>query len=129
MELIIGGSYQGKTEYAHSLGIRVEDIVDGKCGDIFTDRKYICINNYHLLIKRLLSMNIDPLAFSKELFENNPDIVIISTEIGSGIVPIEKQERVWRESVGKTMTYLASRSQRVTRLCCGIPAVIKGADK
>ena len=123
MILIIGGAYQGKTEYARSLGI--SDICDGASED--TDRvwEHSAVNNFQLLVKRQLERGLDPLEKAEKLFDKNPDIVIISTEIGCGIVPMEKSERVWREAVGKTCCFFAQKSSRVVRVICGIPTIIR----
>ncbi|MBP0955977.1 MAG: bifunctional adenosylcobinamide kinase/adenosylcobinamide-phosphate guanylyltransferase [Oscillospiraceae bacterium] len=123
MILIIGGAYQGKTEYARSLGI--SDICDGASEG--TDRiwKHSAVNNFQLLVKRQLEAGLDPLLEAERLLQKNPDILIISTEIGGGIVPIEKSERLWREAVGKVCCFLARNSSRVVRVICGIPTIIK----
>lgn len=126
MILIIGGAYQGKTAHAVTMGISPEDITDGRTADISPDKNYVCINNFHLLIKRLMVNENDPVEFTKQLLNINPDIVIISTEIGGGIVPIDRAERKWREAVGRTMTMTASEAEKVIRMVCGVPTVIKG---
>ena len=123
MILIIGGAYQGKTEYACSLGI--SDICDGASEDIYRVWEHSAVNNFQILVKRQLERGLDPLEEAEKLFDKNPDIVIISTEIGCGIVPMEKSERVWREAVGKTGCFFAQKSSRVVRVICGIPTIIR----
>lgn len=123
MILIIGGAYQGKTGYASSLGI--SDICDGASEDINGIWKHSAVNNFQLLVKRQLEAGLDPLEEAERLLDNNPNIVIISTEIGGGIVPLEKSERIWREAVGKVCCFLARKSERVVRVICGIPTIIK----
>ena len=56
----------------------------------------------------------------------NPDIVIIINEIGAGIIPLEKSERIWREETGRAGCILAENSAEVVRVICGIPVKIKG---
>lgn len=51
--------------------------------------------------------------------------VVIATEIGGGIVPIDPQERQAREQAGRLACMLAARAQKVVRVFCGIPMVIK----
>lgn len=123
MILIIGGAYQGKTEYARSLGI--SDICNGSSEDINGIWKHSAVNNFHLLVKRQLEAGLDPMEEAEKLFDKNPHIVIISTEIGGGIVPLEKSERLWREAVGKVCCFLARKSSKVVRVICGIPTIIK----
>lgn len=124
MMLIIGGAYEGKTEYAKAIGI--SDICDGETAQFDEIKKHRCIRNYQMLVKRQLEAGIDPIKEAERLFEECPDMVIISTEIGCGIVPIEKSERIWRETVGKVCCLLAAKSENVIRISCGIPSVIKG---
>ena len=123
MIMITGGAFQGKREFAiHRFGISGSDIADGAetepeklCGSR-------CICHYEQTVKRLLSENKDPLEFTGTL---DCEIVIIN-EIGSGIIPLEKSEREWREAVGRAGCILAAKSDTVYRVCCGIPTVIKG---
>lgn len=52
--------------------------------------------------------------------------VILATEVGAGIVPIEKAEREARENAGRLSCALAERADTVVRMCCGIPEILKG---
>lgn len=124
MMLIIGGAYEGKTEYAKAIGI--SDICDGETAGFEEIKKHKCVKNYQMLVKRQLEAGIDSLNEAEKLFDECPDIVIISTEIGCGIVPIEKSERIWRETVGKVCCFIAAKSEKVIRISCGIASVIKG---
>ena len=63
------------------------------------------------------------------ILEGNPQVIILCDEIGCGIVPMEKEEREYRELVGRIMGMVVSRAQRVERLVCGIPQVLKGDGK
>lgn len=123
MIMIIGGSYQGKKEFAKfHFGLTESDITDGgKCSLTVLANAH-CINNYELAIKRMIVENIDPLDFTKKL---NCEIVIMS-EIGCGIIPLEKSEREWRETVGRAGCILAEKAETVYRVCCGIATIIKG---
>ncbi|MBQ5331916.1 MAG: bifunctional adenosylcobinamide kinase/adenosylcobinamide-phosphate guanylyltransferase [Oscillospiraceae bacterium] len=127
MILIIGGAYQGKTDYARSIGI--EDFSDGAVASLDSPWEHSCINNYQLLVKRQLEAGLDPIEEAEKIMNGNPDIVIISTEIGGGIIPLEKSERSWREAVGRACCFLANKSGRVVRLMCGIPTIIKGSGE
>ncbi|MBR6242734.1 MAG: bifunctional adenosylcobinamide kinase/adenosylcobinamide-phosphate guanylyltransferase, partial [Ruminococcus sp.] len=64
--------------------------------------------------------------FTQELCRNSPEMIIVIDEIGCGIVPVEKSERVWRENVGRCGCIIAENSELVIRVVCGIPTVIKG---
>ena len=52
--------------------------------------------------------------------------VVIATEVGGGIVPMDAGERHNREQAGRLACLLAERADTVVRVCCGIPQVLKG---
>ena len=54
------------------------------------------------------------------------DKIIISDEISSGIVPLKKEDRMWREETGRCLQFLSKESSSVYRVFCGIPTIIKG---
>lgn len=126
MVLITGGAYQGKSRYAaEKYGFDVEDITNGETmgtGEIYGCR---CVKNFHILIKRFIESGEDPVESTKKLIESVPGIIIIMNDIGGGIIPIEKSERIWREQVGIVGCFLAGRAECVERVVCGIGMRIK----
>lgn len=52
--------------------------------------------------------------------------IVTCSEVGAGIVPLDAQERAWREAVGRMSCELASQATAVVRMVCGIPVVLKG---
>lgn len=52
--------------------------------------------------------------------------IVTCSEVGAGIVPLDAQERAWREAVGRMACELASQADVVVRMVCGIPVVLKG---
>lgn len=51
--------------------------------------------------------------------------VVIATEVGGGIVPATAKEREAREAAGRLACLLAKKADRVIRIFCGIPTVLK----
>lgn len=130
MIMITGGAFQGKTEFAKKIfSLDNSEIIDGEnCifEDVFTAK---CVVNFHLFIKRLMNSDIDPIEFSEKIIRDNSQIIIILNEIGCGIIPIEKSDRIWRETVGRTGCFIAQNSEKVIRVNCGIPMYLKGESK
>ncbi len=60
------------------------------------------------------------------LIEKNPDLVIVSDEVGYGVVPIDRLEREYREQAGRCMELLAASAGQVYRVVCGIGMKLKG---
>jgi len=52
--------------------------------------------------------------------------IVIATEVGGGVVPVDRAEREARERAGRLCCLLAQRADAAVRVFCGIPTVIKG---
>lgn len=52
--------------------------------------------------------------------------VVIATEVGGGVVPVEAGERRFRERAGRLCCLLAGRAQTVVRVWYSLPQVLKG---
>lgn len=125
MIMITGGAYQGKCSYAiNTLGVKENEIADGAVWDMSGRVK--CIKNYHALVRRLMDSGIDVMGFTENFISENPDCIVIINEIGNGIVPIDRNERILRENVGRAGCLIAGNSERVIRCVSGIGIVIKG---
>lgn len=129
MKMIIGGAYQGKTEYAKKIySLSDNDIADGEkisLGNIDEAVRKPCLKCFHLLVKNILSDGGKPIEAAEKILRENPDIIIVTDEIGCGIIPLEKADRVWREETGRACCLLAQNAETVTRIIAGLPVVIK----
>ena len=126
MKMIIGGAYQGQLAWAqaHFPEIADKDWINGKeCKetDIFTCKG---IYNFHEYIRHVKEEQRAELA--AKLIHQNPGIVLVSDEIGYGLVPIDAADRCYREQVGLICTDLATYSDEVVRVVMGIGTKIKG---
>ncbi len=52
--------------------------------------------------------------------------VVIATEVGAGVVPLDRKERADREAAGRLACLLAERADTVIRVLCGLPRALKG---
>lgn len=109
MVLIVGGACQGKSDYAKS----------------FEEKGWHIEDDYHLKVKAALQKGEDPLEEAKKLVEQYDRLLVVSNEIGYGIVPIDPFEREYRESNGRVNCFLAEHAQQVFRVICGIGRQIK----
>lgn len=126
MVLITGGAYQGKSRYAaEKYGIDIADIADCQMTDIDRISGCKCVKNFHIFIRRILDLRESPIESVRKLIGENPDIIIIMNDIGGGIIPLEKSERIWREEVGIIGCFLAEQAECVERIVCGIGMRIK----
>ncbi|MBR0173661.1 MAG: bifunctional adenosylcobinamide kinase/adenosylcobinamide-phosphate guanylyltransferase [Lachnospiraceae bacterium] len=74
-------------------------------------------------VQDLVSADTDPEALANELMRHE---VVIATETGMGVVPVEEDVRRIREKQGELNRLLAKRADTVIRVFCGIPVVLKG---
>lgn len=127
MELVIGGAYQGKKEAAIQIfGLKKAEILEGtscELEEVFSG-KAVC--DFHMLIRRLMEQGGNPEEFFERLRKENPDVILISNEIGYGIVPMERFERDWREKTGRICCLAAQEAKNVIRVMAGNPVYIKG---
>ena len=126
MEMIIGGAYQGKENYARR---NFPDITWKKGSERTDEELYQAdgVLGFHEYIRKSLKEGRDLTDLARELLEKNPDVILVSEEIGYGIVPADAFERQYREAVGRICTALAAGSSKVTRVVCGIGTVLKDA--
>ena len=52
--------------------------------------------------------------------------LVIATELGGGVVPVDAVTRRKREQAGRLACLLAARADTVIRVCCGLPQLLKG---
>ena len=83
------------------------------------------ITGFHLLVRYCLERKKDPYKLADMILKEVPGAVIISNEIGCGIVPADKFEREWREAAGRMSCRLAASADEVYRVFCGIGQRIK----
>lgn len=113
LKLYMGGFAQGKYAYVMRTNPGAQS------GEIPV------INHFHLWVKERLSLGQDPGAALQELLERHPDCIIISDEVGNGIVPVAREERLYRETLGRLLIQIAERADRVERVICGLGQRIK----
>ena len=64
-------------------------------------------------------------AFCRTLLEENPELIIITNELGYGVVPVDPFDRAWREAAGRTCCVLAAEAGQVYRVICGLGQALK----
>ena len=108
MEMIIGGAFQGKSAYARETHPEVDwkNGADLEKEDLMTADGVLDFQEY---IKKELKADQDVTDLAEELSEKNPDIILVSQEVGYGVVPMDAFDRKYREAVGRVCTSLAAK--------------------
>lgn len=134
MKLIIGGYAQGKLDYVCAKypvqkgmvweGIAPEDANGGNDAD-----GPIVVNHFHRWVRKYMEDGGCPedetKAFLERCKSQHKECIIISDEIGNGIVPVDAFEREYRERLGRILIQTADKAEEVERVICGIGQRIK----
>ena len=124
MVLVFGGAYNGKLDFVkEKFNVNEDDIFYCGVNEIDFSKKVIC--GLHEFTYNNILKDISSLQYIKENINLFKDKIIISDEISSGIVPLKKEDRMWREETGRCLQYLSKESSCVYRIFCGIPTIIK----
>ena len=124
MEMVIGGACQGKSAWAE----RNYPSVTWQKGEELDESGLFAaegVIGFHKFIRKELQQGRDVSGLADRLVEKNPGIILVTDEVGYGVVPMDAFERAYREAVGRVCTSLAAHSSRVTRVVCGIGTVIR----
>lgn len=124
MELYFGGAFNGKLKYVKEK-YHIENCDIFFCNDKEIDFSKEVICGIDKLIYNRALNGVDSLSYFVDNSENLKNKIIICDEISSGIVPIKKEERMWREETGRVLQYLSHNSKIVCRIFCGIPTILK----
>ena len=134
MILITGGSYQGKREYAKAeYRLKDEDIWDagGAAGAAppALDLSGKAIDHLELFILECVRQGVSAQEYLKAHEGELADKILIAADITQGVVPMDRIERAWREETGRCLVQLSMKADRVVRVFCGIPQVVKETEK
>lgn len=132
MKLVIGGRAQGKLNYVlqHMTDEKYQ-IYDGVFpdeGELFNltrKNEWLIVNHFHKWVNKELKENRNPEEELEAFLKKGVRFVIISDEIGNGIVPVDAFEREYRERTGRMLIKLAEQADEVVRVLCGIGQKIK----
>lgn len=99
--------------------------------------KNIVLNKFHIVMEKISheSKFCDEafLDYTKNFFakwldelNNEKNVICVANDISSGIIPLEKSDRFYRDLNGMILGEVAQKSDEVIRFLCGIPQKIKG---
>lgn len=137
MILIVGGAYQGKEQFAKNMFPNVKWIDGDTCvrDEIFSVQGIL---HFHAYIRRMMQEGVELSEIAERILQDEAskqekyaaegerwERIIVTDEIGYGIVPMDAFEREYREKTGRICTELADSASKVYRVICGIGTVIK----
>jgi len=131
MRLIVGGAFQGKREAALAVtGLDAACVTDGASCTGEDLRGARLLIGFHELVRRALAGDGTITPADVEAFVHDPqlahkDLTIVCNELGCGVVPLQKEDRIWREKTGRLLCEIAAACDEVYRVTAGIAVRIK----
>ena len=120
MILLIGGAYQGKLDYAKdTFGITDADVYTCSSGEIDFSKRCIC------KIEEFTLHHPDPVRYFMESRESWQDSILIIRDIFCGVVPMDAEDRAWRQRTGRLAQCLSHEATQVSRIFCGLEQRLK----
>ena len=124
MIVIFGGSYNGKINYCREkYKCNSSEFFYCNNENLVFDKKVIC--GLHIFVKSCVEKNINAVDYLKENIHKLKDKIIISDEINSGVVPVGKENRVYREKCGQSLQLLCKSADEVYRIFFGLEEKLK----
>lgn len=124
MIFILGGAYQGKLDFVKKeYGIIEEDVFSCNGSEIDFSRR--CIYGLERFSLACIREGKDPIAYLKDNREQWEGSVLICRDIFCGVVPLEKENRVWRQVTGRLCQYCSKEAAQVSRIFCGLEQQLK----
>ncbi len=124
MIVIFGGSYNGKISYCREkYKCNSNDFFYCNDENLIFDKKVIC--GLHIFIKKCVEKDISAVNYLKDNMNKLKDKIIISDEINSGVVPVEKENRIYREECGQSIQLLCNWADEVYRIFFGLEEKLK----
>lgn len=121
MHLIFGGYAQGRLSYALKTYHKNEtDVFDCATQPLSEWNGQTILYHLEALVSQALQQNKAPLTLLQETVLNWQDCILITQEVGCGLVPISAEDRKWREAVGRMNAQLAAQAETVERIFCGL---------
>ena len=123
MDLIIGGAYQGKTDFVkEKYGLKEDDFYfcSGRA-DEKIDFSKRCVCN----IEKFVSAHPDAVEVFEAHKEEWKNSIFVCRDIFCGVIPIEKNVRKWRQDTGLLCRYFTKNAENVSRIFCGIEQKLK----
>ena len=126
MNLIIGGAFQGKLDYAREK-YHFTDSDIYLCQEHTPEIDFLkpCINHLEEFTLACVRAQVDPVQYLKSHWEDARQTTFICMDISSGVVPLGKEMRMWRNETGKVCQYLSREAASVTRIFCGLEQKLK----
>lgn len=120
---IFGGAFNGKYDRILQLGFKKDDILDCKSDNIKNIKNTTCVYNAQELLKNCCEKDVEFIINCLKKAK-----AVVCNDISCGVVPLDKEQRIYRTNVGTLCCELSKYAKIVERVYFGIPMVIKNEN-
>lgn len=124
MIFVFGGAHQGMEAYAiENCGAREIRVLTEENSHI--DFSGDGVTGLERFVLGCVQRDESALAYFEAHRDEWENSVLIGMDFSCGVVPMDAQQRLWREENGRLNNYLAGEAQKVVRMFCGIAQILK----
>ncbi len=124
MDLIIGGAYQGKLDFAKAAyHYQSEDVFT--CSGSEIDFSAGCIDHVEEFVLACVKEGKNPITYFEDHRDDWRNSTLICQDIFCGVVPLGADMRAWRQNTGRLCQYLSKEAAHVSRIFCGLEQKLK----
>jgi len=137
MHFVFGGAFTGKRKWVKqhyaSESVKWHYLYEDPVLPVLEfEESYIVLEGFEHYVKELIHSELEsPHLVVKKLIQKWRDsgvwekLIVIGTEVGKGIVPLDPTERQWRDECGYSYQYLAAHARKVDHIWYGIANRLK----
>lgn len=132
MRVFVGGAFNGKRAYVKQLVnnqdvqwiecARVDDLPESTAQTIVLAGIESFVERH---LKRTEEVVIEEFMSQLHTYRNQSEVIVIITENGRGIVPIEPETRELRDRCGRLAQQIFKEATEVTRIWYGLTETLK----
>ena len=123
MQVFIGGAHNGKRAYVKEM-LTEQDVDWIEGGLPSPSREPIVVTGLENWLASCALSEEEAIYQVMKSVENR-DTIVILTDIGRGIVPMDARQRQLRDTCGRLYQRIMAEADEVTRIWYGIPQTIK----
>ncbi len=127
MHVIIGGAYNGKRDYVRTM-VEGKEVQWKRMGTkdacVSESSRVMVFTEIEKWLAETELPEAEAIDFVLEAMVGH-DAIVILTDIGRGIVPIDAQQRKLRDTCGRLYQRLMAEADEVTRIWYGLAQTIK----
>lgn len=125
MHIIIGGACNGKRDYVRTmLAGREAEWFEGVIPEHLDRCQLLVVAGIEKWLAETKLSEADAIDYVLAAVAGR-DVIVVLTDIGRGIVPIDAQQRKLRDACGRLYQRLTAEADEVTRIWYGIAKTLK----